>query len=588
MAGNGKPEYGSDVIVDVLRELDIEYIALNPGATFRGIHDSMVNYQGNTRPEMIICSHEEIAVAIAHGYGKAAGKPMGAFVHNIVGLLHASMAVFNAWCDHASVLLMGATGPVAADERRPWIDWIHTANVQGNAVRDYTKWDDQPASIGAAVESLIRAHRITSAEPKGPVYVCFDAAIQEQKLDGAFTVPDVRRFPQPTRVQGDNPALERAADLLVNAKNPVVVADFLSRSEDAMKGLIRLAESLSIPVIEGDDLLSFPTRHPLYAAESKRELLGQADVVLALDIYDLQQMFSGQDYASRQIIDVLPGDAKLIDVSQREHHIGAWVHDYGPLYPTELSLTADTAVAVPALADLVQRRLDDGPDRAVDLKARWDHVASLHAAAEAEAQEAAKQAIAGDGTLRLSFIAQQLWDVVKDRDWVIGNGDLRGWMRRLWDMKEPYQVVDSRGGAGLGQGFGHAIGVALANRDKGRVTINVQSDGDFLFTPAAVWTAVHHEIPMLVVMYNNRTYGNDLGHQALVARHRGRPEENKTVGINIDNPNVDFASMARSFGAWAEGPIEKPEELKPALERALHEVVANKRVALVDVITEWR
>ena len=166
-----KAEWGSDVIVEVLRDLGIEYVALNPGATFRGVHDSIVNFLGNKNPEMILCTHEEIAVAIAHGYGKAAGKPMAAYVHNVVGLLHASMAIYNAWANRSSMLVLGGTGPMAADGRRPWIDWIHTANVQGNAVRDFVKWDDQPASVGSSIESLIRGYHITSSAPEGPVYI---------------------------------------------------------------------------------------------------------------------------------------------------------------------------------------------------------------------------------------------------------------------------------------------------------------------------------------------------------------------------------------------------------------------------------
>ena len=580
-----KAEWGSDVIVDVLRDLGIEYVALNPGATFRGVHDSLVNYLGNERPEMILCTHEEIAVAIAHGYGKAAGKPMAAYVHNVVGLLHASMAVYNAWANRSSVIVLGGTGPMAADGRRPWIDWIHTANVQGNAVRDFVKWDDQPASVGAAIESLIRAYHITTSAPQGPVYVCFDVATQEQKLEAPVELPDLSTFPAPTRIQADPEALEQAAGLLVSAQRPLILADFIGRSEDAASGLVRLAEMLSAPVVSGGDLYNFPTHHPLNATRSKRQLVQEADVVLALDVYDLQQSLTGQDYRARSLEHLLSPDAKLIDVSLRQLTLHSWTHDYGGLYPTTLSVQADIGVAVPALADLIQRRLDDGPDRTSELRERHGCVAALHDSAEAEAQRVVA-ARSGESPIALPFLASEMWEVIKDADWVLGNGNLRGWTDRLWDYKAPYQVIESRGGGGLGQGFGHALGVALANKGKGRLTINIQSDGDFLFTPAAVWTAVHHRIPMLVVMYNNRTYGNDLGHQGLMAEVRGRPDENKTIGIDIDDPYVDFAGMARSFGAWAEGPIEDPSQLRGALERAKREVRENGRLALVDVVTE--
>ena len=279
-------------------------------------------------------------------------------------------------------------------------------------------------------------------------------------------------------------------------------------------------------------------------------------MVLALDVYDLQQELTRLDRATRKTEDILRPDAMLIDVSLRQLQVKSWADDHGSLYPTALSVAADTALATPALADLVQRQLDDAAGNSAAIAARRERIAKLHEAARAKNQATA-QAQAGDQPLALSTIAQQLWEAVRDHDWVVGNGDLRGWVQRLWDIQHPYQDVSARGGGGLGEGLGHAIGVALANRDKGRLTINIQSDGDMLFTPAAIWTAVHHRIPMLIVMYNNRTYGNDLGHQGSMAQVRGRPMERRTIGIDIDDPAVDFAALARSFGAWAEGPIEK-------------------------------
>ena len=583
--GLAPQEYGSDVIVDTLRGLTIEYIAMNPGATFRGIHDSIVNHLGNKQPELILCNHEEIAVALAQGYGRAAGKPMAAFVHDIVGLLHASMAMFNAWMGRSGVLVLGATGPVDANHRRPWIDWIHTANVQGEAVRNFVKWDDQPASVEASVESLIRAYNLVISEPLGPVYVCFDADVQEQKLDKVYELPDFSRYPKPTRFQADATALDQVANMLIAAKNPVVLADFLGRSEEAVRGLIRLAESLSIPVVNGGDFFNFPTRHPLYVTKSKDVLLAEADLVLALDVYDLQQDLTVLNRNTRVATDILRPGAKLIDISLRQLLTKSWADDHGHLYPTDISVAAETSVALPALADSVQRKLDDATGSSAEIAERRERIGRLHEAGLAENQAIAK-AQAGEYPLALSTIAQELWEVVKDEDWVVGNGDLRGWIQRLWDIQYPYQDMSARGGGGLGEGLGHAIGVALANRDKGRLTIDIQSDGDMLFTPAAIWTAVHHRIPLLIVMYNNRTYGNDLGHQGAMAQVRSRPIERRTIGIDIDDPNVDFVGLARSFGAWAEGPIEKTEDLKPAIERAKKEVMENGRVALVDVYTQ--
>jgi thiamine pyrophosphate-dependent acetolactate synthase large subunit-like protein len=580
-----KPEWGSDVIVEALRRLGIDYVALNPGASFRGVHDSLVNYLGNTRPEMIVCNHEEIAVAVAHGYGRAAGKPMAAFVHDIVGLLHASMAMFNAWMGRDAVLVLGGTGPVDANHRRPWIDWIHTANVQGTAVRDFVKWDDQPASAEAAVESLIRAYNLITSEPKGPAYICFDTDVQEGKLDAPFEFLDFARFPAPSRLQADPRALDETAGLLLGARHPVILANALGRFEEAVEGLVRLAESLAVPVVTGGDLYSFPTRHGLYATQAKDELLAEADVIVAFDVYDLQQLLTRQDWATRTNVDIIRPDAKLVDVSLRHLTVKSWADDHGALYPTALSVAADTAVALPALADVVARRRQAGEGDADEIEARRTMLTQQRHEQLTRDQERAQRQ-AGEQPLALSTIAAALWDVVKDEDWVIGNGDLRGWVQRLWEFTAPYQDQGGRGGAGLGQGIGHAIGVALANRNKGRLTINIQSDGDLLFTPSAIWTAVHHHIPLLIVMYNNRTYGNDLGHQGTMARVRGRPEENKTIGIDIDDPLVDFVGMARAFGAWAEGPVLRAEDLAPALDLAKRQVTEHGRVALVDIYTQ--
>src|SRR5512139_382711 len=199
--GKRKPKYGSDLIVDLMRALDIEYAAFNPGATFRGIHDSIVNYGGNTKPEVIFCCHEEYSVAMAHGYAKATGKPMAAITHDVVGLQHATMAIFNAWCDRVPIIVMGGTGPMDAARRRPRIDWQHTALVQGNIVRDYVKWDDQPFSIRGVPDSLIRGYRIAMTEPKAPVYICYDADLQEDELKESIEIPDITRFAPPTPLQ---------------------------------------------------------------------------------------------------------------------------------------------------------------------------------------------------------------------------------------------------------------------------------------------------------------------------------------------------------------------------------------------------
>src|ERR1700731_3710535 len=228
---SGNALFGSDVVAETLRALEIPFIALNPGASYRGFHDSLVNYLGNVQPQMLLCLHEEHAVAIAQGYAKVTGKPMAAAVHSNVGLMHATMAIFNAWCDRMPVLVLGATGPVDAPKRRPWIDWIHTARDQGALVRDYTKWDDQPASVAAAAESMLRAHRMAVTPPCGPVYVCLDAALQESRIGALPPLPSADRARRPHAVAPDPEAAREAAELLLAARNPVVLMGRTARGE---------------------------------------------------------------------------------------------------------------------------------------------------------------------------------------------------------------------------------------------------------------------------------------------------------------------------------------------------------------------
>ena len=575
------PQYGSDLIVDVLRALGIEYAALNPGATFRGLHDSLVNYGGNERPEIIQCCHEEIAVAVAHGYAKAAGKPMAAILHNVVGLQHASMAIFNAWCDRAPILLMGGTGPMAVEQRRPWIDWIHTALVQGQAVRDYVKWDDQPASLASIPEAMIRGYRIAVTEPQGPVYLCFDAGLQELPVSEPLPVPDVARYAPPSSVQADARALERAADLLRAAERPVIIAEYVGRHPAAVDALVRLAECLTAPVIDlyGHGRFNFPNTHPLDLTGAETDLLASADVVLALDVQDLHGALARSDRLTRRSEPILPESARVIHITLADLAIRSWVTSYQRLVPTDLPILADTAVALPALLARLEGVADDSPGR----RARHERLRTKHDALRREARTRCEDAW-NDRPIAPARLASEVWEVLRGEDWVLANGTLDGWARTLWEWTRPDQYLGYSGGAGLGYGAGASIGVALAHRGAGRVCVDLQPDGDLLYTPSAIWTAAHHRIPVLFVVCNNRSYFNDEDHQAVVARARHRPVENRVVGIRIEGPPVDFAGMARAFGAHGEGPVEDPALIAPALRRALRVVREEQRPAVVDVV----
>ena len=357
----GQEHWGSDGIAAMLRALDIPYLALNPGASYRGLHDSIVNYLGNERPQMLLCLHEESAIAIAHGFARTSGKMMGAVVHSNVGLMHATMAIFNAWCDRVPMLILGATGPWDAARRRPWIDWIHTASDQAALVRDYTKWDNQPASVPAAYEALLRAVQMANTPPRGPTYINLDAALQEAKIGPLPPVPDVSRFEPPAPVQPEAAAIAKAAQILSSAKNPALLMGRVSRSETAWKQRIALAEKVQAKVFtDMKAACAFPTDHPLHAAPPATfpdgKVLRECDVIVSFDWID-----------TAGTLKVAWGDApvtaKVIRVSADAHIHRGWSMDYQGLPPADVYLMCEPDVAVPLLLDAVQflrpgKRLD--------------------------------------------------------------------------------------------------------------------------------------------------------------------------------------------------------------------------------------
>lgn len=582
-----KAEYGSDVVVDLMKAFDIEYAAFNPGATFRGIHDSIVNYGGNYRPEVIFCSHEEISVALAHGYAKAKGKPMIAIVHNMVGLQHASMAIFNAYIDRVPIMVLGGTGPMNTKRRRPRIDWIHTALVQGNQVRDYVKWDDQPYSLEDVPDSFIRGYRLATTEPMAPVYINYDADIQEDSIASPIEIPDIRRYAPPAPMQANAEALRKAAELLVNAEAPLIIADTLGRNPKTVPALIALAELLAVPVVDKGARFNFPTTHPLDATDGARELLKKADVILALDVADIYGSLTTVSKQTRACEYVTSPGVKLISISMNDMLVHSWAGDYHALQALDLPMSADTAVAVPELTRLCRDLLGSDGKNKGRIEARQNELGEKHKArrakwrADAEAKSSQKE-------ISTAWLALELGEAIKKEDWVLVNGSSNGWARRLWDFTKPNQYLGASGGAGVGYGSGAAIGAALALKDSGKLAIDIQSDGDLLMTSSSLWTAAKHKIPLLIVMHNNQSFYNSEEHGIEVAKFRKRPVENAGIGTHVSDPVVDFAKVAEGFGVHAEGPIARPAEVRPAIERALKFVKEKKLPALVDVIAEPR
>ena len=571
--------YGSDVIVDLLKGFGIEYAALNPGATYRGLHDSIVNYGGNC-PEIVTCTHEEVAVAIAHGYTKVTGKPMAAIVHDVVGLLHSSMAIYYAHIDRVPVLVLGATGPIDRSRRRPYIDWIHSALVQGNAVRDFVKWDDQPASVADFGPSFARGYRIATTEPAGPVYLCYDAGLQEDALAAPVNIDDVVAAARPSPVQADPAALRRAAELIARSERPVILTEFTGRHPDAARELVGLAEDIAAAVIDLNGRVNIANRHPLNLTGG--DALDDADLVIALDVGDLHRPLNELDRDSRDRAKrsrVAPG-TPIVDIGLSELRESHWAEDLGDFQPTTLSIVADTRLALPVLRALVRERLGDS-----DRGARRKQLGAAHPALRERWEHDAREDW-GASPMTAPRLASEIWSVIKGDDWVLTSNTLEDWALRLWDVDSPKRHPGRS--FGTGTQIGVSLGVGLAYRGTDTLVVDIQPDGDLLYDPGALWTAAHSRIPLLAVMYNNRAYYNDWEHQIRVARHRGTPQENARVGQEIDDPAPDFAAMARSMGWYAEGPITDPDKAGPAIARAAAYVREQRMPALVDTVVRKR
>ncbi len=569
--------WASDVIVDLLHAYDLPYAALNPGASYRGLHDSIVNYGAN-RPALMLCQHEETAVQIAHGFAKASGKPMLAILHNLVGLLHANMAIYYAYADRVPVFVVGATGPMDESKRRPRIDWIHTALVQGEAVRAYTKWDYQPTVIDGVPEAFARAYSVMMTEPRGPIYMCYDAWLQEQPLEHDVPLPPQNAQKVPSALAPDPAALEHAAEMLAAAKRPVILAEYVGRDAAGFHGLVELAETLGAPVYDVNSRLNFPGRHPLNVSMMK-DVFRDADLVLCLDTRDWERATTELVSTTRKTTSIVPATCKWVDIGFGDLEISSWAMDYQRLAHADLRVLADTTLAIPALTQLLKPRISP---RARDLRSK--QVAQMSAAARARwAKEAREDWDASPITL--PRLASEVWDAIKGEDWVLTAGTLEDWTRKIWDFDKPYRHP----GRSLGTAtqIGISLGVGLAHRDAGRLVVDLQPDGDLMFDAGALWVAAKHRIPLLVVMYNNRAYYNDWEHQIRMARQRGTPLERAHIGMDLVDPAPDFAALAKSMGWYAEGPIDQPAELPAALQRAIKRVRAGQP-ALLDTITQKR
>jgi thiamine pyrophosphate-dependent acetolactate synthase large subunit-like protein len=586
----GKP--GSDFMVDVIKSLDIKYLPANCASSYRAIHESLIDYGGNTMPEFLTCMHEESAVAMAHGYFKIAGKPLMTLVHGTVGLQHATMAIYNAWCDRVPLIVVGGNDLDAA-HRPPGVPTFHAAQDINAIVRDYTKWDDTPVSLQHFSQSFVRAYKIAMTPPYGPVAISLDAGLQQEPMkEHGGQMPYIPRYVPTSPPQGDTGAVKEAARLLAGASNPVIVVDRAARTAAGVGLLVQLAELLQARVVDQGGRMNFPKTHHLSAPPN---VIAGADVIIGMEVADFwATVNSYTDNGSNGGIGengtrIKPG-TKLISISAVDLNTKANYQDFQRFQVIDVQMAADAEATLPALIEAVKSAIPN--DRKGAIAARGEAARKAHDEGRIRTRQAA--AVAWDASpISTARLVMETYGAIKDLDWslVASEGNVSNWPNRLWPMEKYHHWIGRSGGYGVGYGAPASVGAALANRDLGRFSVSIQSDGDLMYAPGVLWTAARHKIPLLAVMHNNRGYHQELMHVQRLANFRNRRVNNGNdmgpVGTSIQNPDIEYHKLAQSMGWWAKGPIKDPAELGPALKEAVA-VVKSGQPALLNVWTQPR
>jgi acetolactate synthase I/II/III large subunit len=580
---------GADFMVDVFKSLGIEYCAANPGTSFRGLHESVINYGNNKDPEFLTCLHEESSVAMAHGYAKIEGKPMMIMAHGTVGLQHASMAIYNAYADRVPVYIV-LGNLLDINYRRGSADWYHSVQDAAAMVRDYTKWDDAPVSLSHFAESAVRAYTISMTPPHEPIVIVADGALQEEPItEKNLRIPKLVTSAPP---QGDASAVNEAAKLLLAAENPVIVAGRCARTPHGIELLVELAELLQCRVQDQRLRMNFPSRHPLYAPPANdpiTESVRDADVVLGLEaqeMWTITHKMTGLNKFGMESSSTMKPGAKIISISAIELNHKSNYQDFGRYSEVDLSITGDAEATLPSLIEAVKNQMTS--DRRIALQARGAKLAEAHRKARERNLEAA--AVGFDASpIATARLAAELWAQIKNEDWSLVSNDryTSYWSTKMFDFKHHYQYIGAQGAAGIGYGAPAAVGAALANRKHGRLTVNINSDGDLNYAPGVLWTAAHHKIPLLNVIHNNRAYHQERMYIQMVAAKQNRGIDRADIGTSFKDPFINYAKMAETYGMYSEGPISDPKDLGPALKRAITKVKSGEP-ALVDVVTQPR
>ena len=575
---------GADFMVEVFQSLGFEYLFAMPGSSFAGIHESVVNFGRNTAPEFITCCNEESSVAMACGYYKIEGKPVLTCAHGTVGLQHATMAIYDAYCDRVPVyVVLGNT--LDAVHRGGEVSWLHSVQDAALMVREITKWDDTPQSLQHFAESAVRAYKLMMTPPTMPVVLTVDTEMQENAIP-AGEHPRIPKLAMPAPPQGDSGAVAEAAKMLVAAANPVIVASRAARTPAGLKLIVELAETLQAGVVDQHRRMNFPSRHPLNqtlrAGVAGKPTTGapvaEADVVLALESSDL--------YSTLRQAKQRNPSLKVISISALDLNHKSNYQDFMRYTDVDIAMAADGEATLPALIEAVKKQITSDRKQAFEARRAKLAEASRQAQQKARADAAYGWDASPISTARLSA---ELWAQIQNEDWSLLSDTfwIREWPLRLWNFDKHYQYIGGSGSEGVGYMAPATVGGALANKKHGRLSIAIQTDGDLMVANGVLWTAAHHRIPLLILMHNNRAYHQEvMGIQGLANRHN-RGIDRIGIGTKIDDPNIDYAKLAQAMGVRAEGPIADPKDLGAAIRRGI-DAVKGGEPYLIDTVTQPR
>ena len=563
---------GADFMMDVLKSLGFDYMFGVPANTYMALQESLINYGGNKKPEYILATNEDLAAAMAHGYAKAANKPALVACHGTVGAQHATMGIYDAFCDRVPMMVLLGNIFDAAERGSGKVSWTHSAQDPAALVRDMTKWDDGPHSLAHFAEAAVHAYKIMMTPPMMPVALVVDVDLQEIPVppNSNLRIPKLGTLVPPA---ADAAAVNEVAKLLVAAEHPVIVVDRVARTPEAIPNLIALAEALQCAVIDRKGRMNFPNYHPLEQTGSTMGLQN-ADLVLGIEVIDFAGVRSNR------------AGFKKISITANDLWAKSNYGDYLKFAEVDMAIAADGEATLPYLVEAVKKLITD--DRRRFFQDRGVKLAAAHKAAFDRYPNLAAVGW-NDSPVSTGRVTAELWPLIKNEDWslVADLSFFQNWPLRLWRFDKHYHYLGGPGGYGIGYGAPAAVGAAVANKERGRISINIQQDGDLMMGPGALWTAANHKLPLLTIMHNNQGFHNEVMEMQRMSLRHGRDPKNSHIGNKLINPAIDYKKMAESMGMYGEGPITEPGQLGPALKRAM-DVVKRGEPAMVDVRTQPR